>query len=286
MSIVNCPLFIMVIYADVLIILNLYINYFLIRSTALFLRRKLSAKRCVFAALIGGLGALVILLPELPFFVVAAEKAALGALIIFAAFGKQRPADFAVSTLFFLAVSFAFAGVMMALWTFAAPYSMVFSNGVCSFDIPLIAIAAFTAGAYCLVRLIRLLSDRRIRCVEIRTVKIRRKENEVSLRGLSDTGNSLCDIFTGKPVIICAADKLANVAPQCVCDYLNGITADNIDGIRLIPCKTVTSEALMPVFRADSVTIDGKNADAVIGVSKNPLGEDVDCIFDPKIISL
>ena len=274
----------MVIYADVLIILNLYINYFLIRSTALFLRRELSAKRCVFAAFIGVLGALVILLPELPFFVIAAEKTALGALIVFAAFGKQKPVDFAVSTLFFLVVSFAFAGVMMALWTFAAPYNMVFSNGVCSFDIPLIAIAAFTAAAYCLVRLIRLLSDRRIRCVGIRTVNIRREENEISLRGLPDTGNSLRDIFSGKPVIICAADKLTDVAPQCVYDYLkNGVAAE---GIRLIPCKTVTSESLMPIFRADSVTIDGKHADAVIGVSKNPLGEDVDCIFDPKIISL
>lgn len=273
----------MVVYADVLIILNMYINYFLIRSTALFLRRELSAKRCVFAALIGGLGALVILLPELPFFVIAAEKTALGTLIIFAAFGRQKPVDFAVCTLFFLVVSFAFAGIMMALWTFAAPYNMVFSNGVCSFDIPLIAIAAFTAAAYCLVRLIRLLSDRRIRCVEMRTVKICREKNEVSLRGLSDTGNSLCDIFSGKPVIICAADKLANVAPQCVYDYLNGNAAEQI---RLIPCKTVTAESLMPIFRADSVTIDGRSADAVIGVSKNSLGENVDCIFNPKIISL
>lgn len=275
----------MVVYADVLIILNLYINYFLIRSTALFLRRELSARRCVFAALIGGLGALVILLPELPFFVIAAEKTALGALIIFAAFGKQKPADFAVCTLFFLVVSFSFAGIMMALWTFAAPYNMVFSNGVCSFDIPLIAIAAFTAAAYCLVRLIRLLSDRRIRSVDICTVKIRREDNEISLRGLSDTGNSLCDIFSGKPVIICAADKLANVAPQYVYDYLNGRVSDTAEGIRLIPCKTVIAESLMPVFRVDSVTINGKNADAVIGVSKNSLGEDIDCIFDPKIIS-
>ena len=228
----------------------------------------------------------LILLPELPFFVIVAEKTALGALIIFAAFGRQKTLDFTVCTLLFLVVSFGFAGIMMALWTFAAPYNMVFFNGVCSFDIPLIAIAAFTAGAYCLVRLIRLLSDRKIRCVGIRTVKIRREEIEVSLRGLSDTGNSLCDIFSGKPVIICAADKLANIAPQCVFDYLNGSTADIIDGIRLIPCKTVTAESLMPIFRADSVTIDGKTADAVIGVSKNPLGEDVDCIFDPKIISL
>lgn len=272
----------MVVYADVLVILNLYINYFLIRSAALFLRRDISAKRCIPAALIGGLGALVILLPELPFFVIVLEKIALGALIVFAAFGKQKPADFAVCTLFFLVVSFAFAGVMMALWTFAAPYNMVYANGVCTFDIPLFAVAAFTAAAYCAVKLIRLLSDKRIRCSGIRTVKIRVNETEATLRGLGDTGNSLHDIFSGKPVIICAANKLSDIAPQWVFDYLGGTAAE---GIRLIPCKTVAAESLLPVFRADSVTIDGKEADAVIGVSKNSLGDDIDCIFDPKIIS-
>lgn len=273
----------MVVYADVLIILNMYINYFLIRSTALFLKRDITARRCVLAAFIGGLGALVILLPELPFFVIAAEKIILGALIVLTAFGRQKPVDFLVCTLFFLVVSFGFAGIMMALWTFAAPYNMVFFNGVCSFDIPLFAIAAFTAAAYCLVRLIRLLSDRRIRCVTPRTVRIVKDGAEISLRGLSDTGNSLCDVFSGKPVIICDSDKIAGIAPQCVLDYFNGNAAE---GLRLIPCKTVIAESLLPVFRADSVTIDGKPADAVIGVSKNSLGEDIDCIFDPKIISL
>lgn len=272
----------MVVYADVLVILNLYINYFLIRSAALFLRRPLSARRCILAALTGGLGALIILLPELPFFVIAAEKIALGALIVFIAFGRQKPADFAVCTLFFLIVSFAFAGVMMALWTFAAPYNMVYANGVCTFDIPLFAIAAFTAAAYCVVRLIRLLSDKRSRSAEISSVIICVNENKATLRGLADTGNSLRDIFSGKPVIICEADKLSGIAPQWIYDYFNGTVSEEI---RLIPCKTVSAESLIPVFRADSITIGGKPTDAVIGVSKNSLGDDVDCIFDPKITS-
>ena len=275
----------MVVYADVLVILNLYINYFIIRSTALFLRRPLSAKRCVLAALIGGLGALVILLPEMPFIVIAAEKAALGALIVLVAFGRQKPAEFAVCALFFLAVSFLFAGVMLALWTFAAPYNMVYGNGVCTFDIPLFAIAAFTAAAYCAVRLIRLLSDKRSRRAGTAPVTIRVNEKTATLRGLADTGNSLRDIFSGKPVIICDADKLSDIAPRWVFDYFDGKLEDTADGIRLIPCRTVTARALMPVFRADSVTIGEKPADAVIGVSKNSLGDDVDCIFDPKITS-
>lgn len=272
----------MVIYADVLVILNVYINFFLIKSSALLMRRSVSSARCLAGALIGGFGALIILLPELPFIVIALEKAALGALIVFAVFGKQKPADFAVCTLFFLIVSFAYAGVMLALWTFAAPYGMVYGNGVAGFDIPLAAVAAFTVTGYCAVRLVRYIADSRIRCNKICAVKISTGGADVTLRGLSDTGNALCDIFSGKPVVICSADKINLLIPQNIRDYLSGNSPEEI---RLIPCKTVGSQTLIPIFKPERITVDGKAADALIGVSNTPLGSDIDCVFNPKMIS-
>ncbi len=273
----------MTVYADVLVILNLYINYFLIRSTTLLLRREVSVKRCVFGALAGAFGALVILLPPLPFFVIVLEKTALGALITFIVFGRQKFSDFAVCALFFLVVSFIFAGLALALWTFAAPYGMVFANGIFTFNIPLFAIACFTAAAYFTVRLVKYFSDRRLRKNKICAVKIVRNGTTVELRGLCDTGNGLRDIFSGKPVVVCEADKISGVIPQNILDYFGGKPNE---GLRLIPCKTALSESLLPIFKADGIIIDGKSADALVGVSRNVLGEDIDCIFDPAIISV
>lgn len=273
----------MTVYIDVLIVLNLYINFFLVRSTALIIRRDCSAKRCLLAAAFGALGSLVILLPEMPFFVVALEKTILGGIMVFVAFGKQKPVDYAVSALFFLVVNFSFAGLMMALWTYLAPIGMVFTNGVAYFDIPIAAVAAFTAAAYFTVKLVRYFADKRLKCNKICSVKVTANGAEITLRGLSDTGNGLCDVITGQPVIICYADKVREITPQNVLDYLSGITGD---GIRLIPLKTISSESLIPIFRADKITIDGKSALAFIGVSKNPMQPEIDCIFNPKIISL
>ncbi len=275
----------MTVYIDVLIVLNLYINYFLIRSAVLVMRRSVSAKRCLLAAGIGAVGSLVILLPELPFIVIALEKIALGALITFAAFGKQKLVDFAVCALFFLLVSFVYAGLMTALWTFCAPYGMVFGNGVAYFNIPLAAVAAFTAAAYFTVRLVRYFADRRLRCNKMCIVKISLNDTEIQLRGLCDTGNGLCDIFSGKPVIVCKYEKIAEITPKNVLDFLEG-KLDESGGLRIIPCRTVTSESLLPIFAADRIFIDGKAADALLGVTKKNLGSDVDCIFDPKIISI
>ena len=206
-------------------------------------------------------------------------------LITFAAFGRQKPVDFAVCALFFLLVSFVYAGLMTALWTFCAPYGMVFGNGVAYFNIPIAAIIAFTAAAYFAVRLVRYFADRRLRCGKICNVRISANGTEIQLRGLCDTGNGLCDIFSGKPVIVCRYEKIAEITPKNARDFLDG-SLDESGGLRLIPCRTVASETLLPFFRADGVTFDGKSADALVGVTKNPLGSDIDCIFDPKIISI
>lgn len=270
------------VYVDVLIVLNLYINYFLIRASVMLTRRTCSRKRCVLSALIGALGALVILLPELPFFAVVLIKVALGAVIVFVTFGKQKPSDFAVCALFFLVVSFTFAGIMMALWTFTAPFGMVWSNGTAYFNIPLSALAAFTAAAYCAVRLIRFFADKRLRCDKICSVNVSLDDREVTLRGLCDTGNQLCDIFSGKPVMVCCFDKIAPVMPDDVLDYFNGKFGEKL---RIIPCRTIGSETLVPIFKA-KITIDGRTADGFVGVTKKTLGEDIDCVFNPKIISI
>ncbi len=276
----------LVIYADILVILNLYINYFLVRSAALLLRRDLSSKRCLLAAGIGAVAALSALLPELPFWAVAGIKAAVGCAVVFAAFGRQKKIDFVISLLCFLIISFVFAGLMLALWTFFAPFDMVYSNGVAYFNIPIAAIAVFTAAAYGAVKAVRYFSDRRLSCRRICRVKITVTGVTAELKGLADTGNGLCDIFSGKSVIVCRRDSVENIIPEAVRKYLDGKAADSTDGIRLLPCRTIAAESLIPVFSAASITIDGKTADGFIGVTKNTLGEDIDCVFNPKIISL
>ena len=276
----------LVIYADILVILNLYINYFLVRSAALLLRRDLSSKRCLLAAGIGAVAALSALLPELPFWAVAGIKAAVGCAVVFAAFGRQKKIDVVISLLCFLIISFVFAGLMLALWTFFAPFDMVYSNGVAYFNIPIAAIAVFTAAAYGAVKAVRYFSDRRLSCRRICRVKITVTGVTAELKGLADTGNGLCDIFSGKSVIVCRRDSVENIIPEAVRKYLDGKAADSTDGIRLLPCRTIAAESLIPVFSAASITIDGKTADGFIGVTKNTLGEDIDCVFNPKIISL
>ena len=271
----------LVVYIDVLIILNLYINYFLLRTSALFLRRNVSPKKIVWAALLGALGSLIILAPTLPFYITCPYKILLGAAMVLIAFGRQKFKDFLICELFFLLVGFLFGGILTAIWTFFSPSGMLLNNGVCFFNIPIAALVSLTMGAYFLMKLVKLLSDKCKR--RICTVRITQYNAEISLRGLCDTGCEVRDVFTGKPVIICDFEKATAILPDEIIEYLSG-NSQNLEKIRLIPCRTVSSSTVIPVFKAQNVIIDGKQADALVGVSKERIGDDVDCIFNPKII--
>ena len=77
---------------------------------------------------------------------------------------------------------------------------------------------------------------------------------------LMDTGNSLCEPFSGYPVIL---------AEKSVFNKLNG--GETPEKIRLIPVSTVGGEALIKAFRPESLKIGGYTTDKVyIGESLTP----------------
>ena len=153
-------------------------------------------------------------------------------------------------------------------------------NGTAYFDIPIIAAALFTAVLYGGFRVFRTIIDRR-KPQSHAVVRIRNGAAEVTLDGLADTGNSLRDSFTGKPVVITSIGKVAEISPPQVTNYLNGCS-EGLEGLRLAPCRTITSEGVVPVFSAE-VLINEKPADVLVGVTREPLSG-ADCIFDPNII--
>lgn len=273
----------MVVYIDILLVVNLYINYFLIRGTALLLRRNITVKRRILASFIGALMALIILLPALPFWLTSIIKAISSIVIVLAAFGKAKPPQMIINILCFLIISFIYAGLMLALWLFVAPFGMFFRNGTAYFDIPMIAVAIFTVLAYTVVRFVHYVMTRKNLSITVKEIKIINGGNEVQLEGIADTGNSLCDPFSGKPAIICNIAYISAIVPHNITAYFNNDMAD-IDSLRLVPYSTIMGESLIPVFFADKIIIGDKPVDAVVGVCNKPIG--TQCLFNPELITL
>ena len=76
------------------------------------------------------------------------------------------------------------------------------------------------------------------------------------LKGFTDTGNDLSDPFTGAPVAVCRAASLASVLSKEMLSAENDYTLSTDLGMRLIPCKTVSGNVLIPAFRPDKLILD------------------------------
>lgn len=261
----------MTIYIDVLIILNIYVNYFLLRITAKLTGSPLKPFRCIAASLYGSLFSLLILAPKLPIAINLIIKLAAAITVVTAAFGVHGKVRLIKNTAAFFGANFITAGAIYAAYSWLKPSFMHFSNSYFYIDFSLLLLIVATAVLYFIVSLLRRMYDKTP--IDGFSVIIRLKDRILRIDGLADTGNSLTDFFSGKPVIICSQNDIGNIP--------------NDVRIRLIPLSTVTGSSLMKLFSPDEILIinktngERKPVNAVIG-----LGEaHGKAIFNPKILN-
>jgi len=256
---------------------NLYVNFFLIKACGAFLHRKISTPRCVLGAMTGGVSSLVILLPSLPVLPSAGIKLFIGAVLVLIVFGRG---GFLKNSLIFLVINMLFAGVMLILSLFSSPLGMIYNNGTVYFDISFLALLIFTALAYLLIRVLRYFLDVKFNADRVYTVVFKYRGENRTLNAFADSGNTLTDFFTGSPVIICDKSTCADLFPD-----LEVSSHELVKGLRLLPYSTINGSGIIPVFKPDSVKIDDKSVDALIGISKNDINKNgVNAIFNPKLL--
>lgn len=278
-----------VVYIDILLLLNFYITYFLTVGTSCLLHRKILLKRRILAAVAGAVTSLAIFLPALPFFVNLLLKLAASSVIVLSAWGFGGIKEFLRNTAFFFLISCLYAGVMLGLWLFVCPEGMMYNNGVSYFDIPLWIALAATAAAYFIIRIIRRILDSKNALDKKYTLEIFTDKGNVILSATADSGNKLTDFFTGLPVIFCDLDKCRQICPEGVIKQFSekGEEAESIQGIRLIPCSTVSGGTMAVCFKPNKILIDDgekkKEVEALAGFTKTGL-KGAEAVFNPVIL--
>lgn len=284
----------MIIYLDVLILINLYVTYFQILAVSVFTHRKSVWYRKLSAAGIGAVASLSIFIPQEMVLTLTLLKIFLCALIAFVAFGYTGFRAYAVSVLFLMLVSFVFSGLMLCVWLFAAPMKMLFINGTVYFGVDTMTIILSTCAAYGVVRIIRYILDKNGKTDGKYTVIIKNNGRECRLSALADSGNGMVDCFSGLPVIVCRRDMCADVSPPAIEMIENNsdiseIGTQMIKGVRIMPFSTVGKGGLICMFKAESVVIDDETneekypVNALIGIVIGGRQE-YEAIFNPKIL--
>ena len=268
-----------IIYIDSLFFINLITDYLLCLCAGRICGLKLKRLRYLFAALLGAAYSVAVFLPKTAFLASPVMKLAAGlsmALVAYA--GEKNPFRCAFV---FLAVSAAFGG---ALWALGISDSFGRYKRIST----KLLLSSFTI-CYSLGILI-------FRC-RAKNMDRRRVEVKLSFMGkdaefmaLLDTGNSLSDPLTGAAVMVVSPHALKNIlgentacfeelSPVEIIEFSQNLS--ELKGkLRLIPFTALSGSGTLPVFRPESLIIDGKeNNELLVAVSKSASGDGFEALI-------
>ncbi|ARP49942.1 hypothetical protein B6259_02995 [Ruminococcaceae bacterium CPB6] len=228
------------VYVDVLLAVNLFIDYFLLLLTAKFLHISVRRYRLLLGALIGSGGSLMILLPPLAPAEELLLRLGLSLPITLAAFGFGGFAAFFRRVLTFFLFSFALAGILLAVWYFVAPGGLFVKNSVIYFYVPPLLLIVLTLISYFILRLVQRAAGRGPLRHTVCQVHAKLGGREVSFSARIDTGSALTEPFSGLPVIV-AEEQVLLPLPD--------------DPPRAVPYTSVGGEGLLRAWRAEDCTL-------------------------------
>lgn len=261
----------MTVYADILVIVNLYIDFFLLWCAQSFLGLRTRVRRLVLGALLGGVLSLTALLPI--------EAPALSLLLTLgtafavtaAAFAPLRLPLFLRAAVCFFACTLGLAGFFLLLLRFFAPKNVAVLGSVLYFDLSPALLFCFTIGAYFVFWGARKLFPRDTGALRCRSILIEHRGVKIKVCAKADSGCALREPFSGLPVLLCEAKKLSGISPAP-------------EERRVIPFESVGGGGMLSGFRAEHVFLEPEHTPLAcyIALCERPLSAgQFDALYNP-----
>ncbi len=245
----------MVVYADVVAVLNFCVDFLLILGTNRLTGFPPAFGRSTAAAAMGGVYGGMCLFPDLRFLGNILWRGVILCLIAGAAFGWNR------STLrrggVFLLLTRALGGVASGMGK-SSVWLLILAGTV----IYLLCFVGFRGSAM---------------QQEYIPVTLRWDGQEVSVIALKDTGNTLHDPLTGEQVLVAGADvaeKLLGLTPLQLAKPLDTLACGIIAGARLIPYHAVGQPCgMLLAVRITDATVGGKRAQPLVAFASEQIAK-------------
>ncbi len=270
-----------VIYIDVLLCVNLLINYVILILEAKLLNLRIKRKRLILSALMGSFYSIFIFFDQINLLISLFIKLLMSITIILIAYGFINTRSFVKSIVTFYFINFIFGGIIFCIWYFISPKGIFIKNGIVYFDISPTFLILSTVVIYFSIKIYQYFLGESDLHNSFCDLEILNKGGTVKLFAKVDTGNSLKEPFSNKSVIVAEYESLKDILPLEVKNYIQ----DNVEDwtakgkktslLRVIPYSTVSGEGLLPAFIPEKVTIKYKNKtyikESFLAISKRNL---------------
>jgi stage II sporulation protein GA (sporulation sigma-E factor processing peptidase) len=297
----------LVVYLDVIWLLNLLVDSLLLWMTAIFLKRQASFFRISLGGMIGSCLVLLMSTSLAPIAGNPAVKILFSIWMVLAVFGYKRFRFFLSNLLTLYFATFLLGGILIGIHYFisfdANLHSAMLLENVKGFGDPIswvFVMMAIPLAWYFSKRRLEDFETAKIQYDQLVDVIIHFAECRLELKGLVDSGNQLFDPLTKMPVMIVSTKGLENTLPKEILEiaedpdkFLNGELELNkkwTDRVHFIPAQSVgKTRQLLLAFKSDGVEIQnhqrGNSCKALIHFTIQQLSADqaFSCIVHPKI---
>ena len=273
----------MVVYADILILVNTIVDYFILRTAQHFLHYTIKVWRIIVASLIGGISSLYIFLPESSVAFELLYKSLVCCVLSVILCGvKNLKKTLFCATLIFI-VTCGYMGIIIALWFIFKPNGLLINNSIVYFDISPIILIVFTAVFYLVFSVFNYIFKTDSKLSERCNLKIFAMENCVELTAIVDSGNSIEDYLSNSEIIITDEKQIGAVFGD---NYQKNEQLKS--RFRKIPCGTVTGKDLLDAYRCDYAIVQSKNKKVrlekpILAISHINFNDDYSAIVNPRI---
>lgn len=295
-----------VIYIDVLLAVNLFIDFLLLSAVSRILRLPKKRIRIVLGALTGSICSCLIFLPDMHFLLSFAIKIFSACLIIRIAFAWRSAILYIKQLAAFFITSSVFAGIAFAVYFFAAPKGLYVVDGIVYYDVSPLTLTSLTVISYFALNIYDRITHRKIAAGHEYTITVKTEKGTSRLRALYDTGHHAVDVFSGSPVAVVSLEAIEPYLPDNIISAAQSLNHQNkapahnfmkpdaAAGIklRLIPFRTVGGTGLLPAFCPKQVTLNtpvGEPADITgvyVAVCRVLGRGEYDAIIGPDILKL
>ncbi len=240
-----------VIYVDMLLFLNLVIDYVLVCGCARVLQLPAVRGRMIAAAAVGALSSLAILLPPMPTVLSLLCKLGTALLMVPIAFACPSFGRFCKAVITLFVLSALFAGVCNGLYLLFAPSAVMVQSGIVYMPIPPLLLLILITVSYGVLCLYDRITRQRLAKDAAYRLEIRHGDERVMLYALYDSGHHLRDSFSGAPVIIVERAALGALQMQAQPALAGAVSSP----MRYIPFSSIGGSGVLPSFRPQEVLL-------------------------------
>lgn len=258
----------MKVYIDLVFLMNFYLDFLLLLTTSIVLKRRASIKRILLGTLVGSLTLLFLFIQVSSFFLFLL-KFGIALLMVLVTFRFENSKYTLSNLLYFYMISIILGGFLYYL-TIEFSYTKVGLLFVKHhLNIPFVFL--FLISPFILVVYVRQQKKMKKNYSLMYSVKIVLKnKQEYALNGFLDTGNCLVDPITSKPILLIE----------------KGIVSEEDVSTFYIPFHSLNNKNLLKCFKPQYVEIEDKKFyQYLIGISDKKFHlEGVRCILNNKLM--